>query len=294
MNKTALSLAITSLLMTSIVFAEDITYEREDAKKLVKEQGVDKKKTADQVAKELANPNTALASMNFKFQYTSMTGDLAGADNQDKFTTIFQPSMPFPLDNGDKVLFRPAFSYTSDQPTPSAAGWQQDSGFGDIVFDLAYAPKVAPDTIVAFGLVSSLPVGAEGFSSEKLTIGPEILFGKLAKTHILGLFPNHQWSVAGGGDKDISITSLQVFAVYMPGGGWTIGSSPTMTYDWKAEQALVPLNLNVSKTLVLGSRPWKLGMEVNYYVEKSDDFGPDFMLGFNVTPVVENKLANLF
>jgi hypothetical protein len=202
--------------------------------------------------------------------------------------------MPFPLDNGDKILFRPAFNYTFDKPSPSANGWQEDSGFGDIVFDLAYAPKLSPDTILALGIVSSLPVGQEGFSSEKLTLGPEVLYGKLAKTHILGLFPNHQWSIAGSGDNDISITSVQVFAVYMPGGGWTIGTSPTMAYDWKLDQATVPLNLNFSKTLVLGSRPWKLGMEANYYVEKSDRFGPEVMISFNITPVVENKLANLF
>ena len=41
-------------------------------------------------------------------------------------------------------------------------------------------------------------------------------------------------------------------------------------------------------------RPWKLSVEANYYVEKADAFGPEWMFSFNVTPVVKNKLADLF
>ncbi len=43
----------------------------------------------------------------------------------------------------------------------------------------------------------------------------------------------------------------------------------------------------------MGGRPWKLGVEANYYIE-NDDKRPDFMIGFNVTPVVKNHLADLF
>lgn len=50
--------------------------------------------------------------------------------------------------------------------------------------------------------------------------------------------------------------------------------------------------MSVTKTIVMGGRPWKLGLEANYYVEKAEN-RPDFMLGFNVSPVVENQLANL-
>ena len=46
--------------------------------------------------------------------------------------------------------------------------------------------------------------------------------------------------------------------------------------------------------MILDGQPWKLSFEINYYIEQADEFGPEWMLGFNVTPVVENKLANWF
>jgi hypothetical protein len=43
-----------------------------------------------------------------------------------------------------------------------------------------------------------------------------------------------------------------------------------------------------------GGRPWKLAFELDYYVEKNDDFGPDWQLTFRVSPVVENVIADWF
>ena len=56
----------------------------------------------------------------------------------------------------------------------------------------------------------------------------------------------------------------------------------------------VPLQVNAGKTVVWNGRPWKLSVEVNYYVEKSDAFGPEWMISLNIAPVVENGLATLF
>ncbi len=65
-------------------------------------------KAVDEIAKELVNPNTPLATLNFKFQYRDFKGDFPGADSQGGTTLLVQPSLPFPLDNSDLVLFRPA------------------------------------------------------------------------------------------------------------------------------------------------------------------------------------------
>ncbi len=46
--------------------------------------------------------------------------------------------------------------------------------------------------------------------------------------------------------------------------------------------------------MIWNGRPWKLGGEINYYVEKADAFGPEWMLSFSVAPVVKNKLAGWF
>ena len=86
-------------------------------------------KSADEIAKELANPNTSLASLTFKNQFRSYKGDLPDADDQDNYTLLFQPVFPFPLgetaSGGKANLFiRPAIPLVVDQPIPTAAGFQ--------------------------------------------------------------------------------------------------------------------------------------------------------------------------
>jgi hypothetical protein len=64
--------------------------------------------SAAELAVELSNPNTAVASLNFKNQFRWFEGDLTGADRQTSYTLIFQPTLPFVLPSGDKILWRPA------------------------------------------------------------------------------------------------------------------------------------------------------------------------------------------
>ena len=67
-----------------------------------------------------------------------------------------------------------------------------------------------------------------------------------------------------------------------------------MSYDWNTSQWTLPLQVNAGKTVMFNGRPWKFNVELNYYVDKTDAFGPEWMLGLNVTPVVKNGLASWF
>ena len=252
--------------------------------------------SADEIAAELANPNTPLASLTFKLQFRGFTGDLPNADDQNSTTLLFQPSIPFPLDNGDTIIFRPAIPLLIDQPMFNARDldFDETTGLGDISFDLAYARTSDTGILTALGIISSLPTATDDLGSDRFTLGPEILLGKLTKEYVLGVFPNHQWDVGGTGDVDINLTTMQVFATYLPGGGWNVGSVPIMNYDHNTNDWTIPINFQFGKTIIAGGRPWKLAMELNYYVEQPDLFGPDWMIGFSVTPVVKNRIAGLF
>jgi hypothetical protein len=253
--------------------------------------------SADELAAELSNPNTAVATLTFKNQFRWFEGDLPDADNQTSYTLLFQPSLPFVLDSGNKILWRPAIPLLVDQPVfePSKNGFKGESGLGDIVFDLAYAPKLGSGLLFAAGLITSFPTATDDdLGTDRWTLGPELLIGKITPKYVLGLFPNHQWDVAGSGDANINLTSIQAFYTYLPGGGWNIGTGPIITYDWEAEQWTVPLQINAGKTVVWNGRPWKLSVELNYYVEKSDAFGPEWLLSLNIAPVVKNGLAGWF
>jgi hypothetical protein len=267
----------------------------QDSPRVIEEQA-DQVKSADELAKELANPNTPLASLNFKNQFRWFEGNLPGADGEFGYTILAQPAFPFALSNGDQMFFRPALPIIIDQPMFNAAkgGFDSESGLGDIAFDLAYAPKADNGMLYAFGLISALPTATNDLGRDQWTLGPEFLIGKITNDYVIGLFPNHQWDVAGGGDTSVNLTTIQLFGTLLPGGGWSVGTGPIMTYDCNREQWNIPVNLNIGKTVIWRETPWKLSVEVNYYVEKSDAFGAEWMVGLNFTPVVENVLANLF
>jgi hypothetical protein len=84
-----------------------------------------------------------------------------------------------------------------------------------------------------------------------------------------------------------------LFLKFLPGGGWSYGSAPIMNYDWKSKEWTIPLNFTVDKTVMLGKMPLKIGLDLNYYVEQPDLFGPEWMIGLSFTPVVPNFIERL-
>jgi hypothetical protein len=97
-----------------------------------------------------------------------------------------------------------------------------------------------------------------------------------------------------GGDVDISLSSVQLFYFKFAPGGWVLGTSPIMSYDHEGNNATLPLNFTVSKTVIWNGRPWKMGGEINYYVDQPDEFGPEWMFSINLAAVVKNALAEFF
>ena len=82
--------------------------------------------------------------------------------------------------------------------------------------------------------------------------------------------------------------------MFLPAGGWNIGSAPLMTYEFNSKSINLPINFAVGRTIKIANRPWKFSTEVNYYLESQDVFGQKWMIGINIIPVVENKIANWF
>jgi len=260
-------------------------------------------KSADQVARELANPNNSLASLTFKNQFRSYTGSFPGADDQANYTLWFQPVFPFPLQptasGGKANLFvRPAFPLMVDQPVPTVIngqpGFEDVTALGDIGFDIGYGVTEKSGLLWAYGMVGTLPTATKSeVAGKQLRLGPEALFAKFEKWGLYGAFPSHQWNVAGWSNTPYSTSQLQLFLKFLPGGGWAVGTTPIMDYDWRTKEWSIPLNVTTSKTIKLGDIPLKLELEVNYYVARPDVFGPKWMIGFNITPVVHNFLVDL-
>ena len=228
---------IHALTLSLLFFSHPITADNEAEKNLSAEGKLDAEEelNADDVARELANPNTALASLVFKNQFRFFKGDLPGAGDQTSAMRLFQPILPFPLESGSQIIFRPVIPLVWDSPTGN--NFDSEAGIGDISFDLVYAPKSENGFITALGVVSTLPTATNGhLGRNKFSLGPDILFGRVTKEYVLGLNPSHQWSLTGSGDEDISSSHVQVFSALLLAKGWNVGSQPIITYDWKQKQ----------------------------------------------------------
>jgi len=279
MRTTVISCLI-ALTMTSVVMAD-----------------LGEGKTAEEIAKELANPNTPLSSLKFRLQYRDYDGDLPSADGQDSFTLMFQPTLPFPSDNGRTLFFRPAIPLLIGQPVYDADSldFSSANGLGDMVVDLQYGTTTESGFLWSVGATFTMPTSTEdGLGNDRWSLGPGFQLGQVGKKSVLGGFINHQWDVAGSGEKIINLTTAQFFAVYLPGGGWNLGSAPTITYDHETDGWSIPLHFVVGKTVIKKGRPWKFALELNYYVERPDAFAPEWMVSFNIAPVVVNGIAKWF
>lgn len=253
-------------------------------------------KSADDLAKELSNPNSPLASLVFKQTYTSFDGRLPGASDQSSNVTLFQPVFPFPLgDSGATNLFiRPALAYVWQQPVydPVTSTFSNKSGWADVGFDVAVGRSYDTGLVVVGGVQGTIPTNTD-VSGGQWRLGPELVVAKIGKKGYWAVFPSHQWDI-GGDNYDYSNSGLELFAgVYLPN-AWTIFTDSKWSYDWVNDQATMPINLSVSKVAKFGNLPVKFQAGIDYYAKSNDDFGQDWAINFSVSPVVPNFIYEAF
>jgi hypothetical protein len=159
-------------------------------------------KSAEDVARELANPNSSLATLTLKNQYRWYTGDLPGADDQDNYTMVFQPVFPLslPKDGSGRqfrtMFIRPGIPLVFDQPVPSA---RTDGGARlgreyrrSVILDLT-SLTVSRKKAVSYGplgMVGTLPTATDSdVGGKQLRLGPEFLLAKFEKWGLYGILP---------------------------------------------------------------------------------------------------------
>lgn len=255
--------------------------------------------SAQDVAKELMNPNTSLASLTFRTQYRTYDGDLPDASDQDNFTFLFQPVFPLVLGTTEegvqkKMFVRPAIPLQIKQPFPTVQSggfaWDDASGLGDIGFDVAYGLSWPSGNQFAAGVIGSLPTATGDVPGGNTTLGPEIFLGHAGSFGFVGALASHQWDISSWSDSEVNRTTVQPIITFGLPNNWAAGSAGIMSYDWETDEATVPINVFVQKTVTIGKTPTKIQFEVNYYPDswRPDVFGPEWFVALNITPVVNN------
>ncbi|WP_260691828.1 transporter [Rhizobium leguminosarum] len=224
------------------------------------------------LAKKLSNPVASLISVPFQLNYDHGFGPEHG----DRETLNIQPVIPFSLNEDWNVISRTIIPVIWQHDVAGPSGNQ--FGFGDITQSFFFSPKepTAGGIIWGAGPVFLLPTGTDDLiGSGKLGLGPTVVVLKQDGPWTVGALANHIWSVAGdGGRPDISSTFLQPFVSYTTSDAWTFTLNTESTYDWKADQWSVPINVQVSKVVKFGSQPVSLTAGARYWATAPEN-GPD-------------------
>jgi len=250
-----------------------------------------------------------------QFNLDWQDGDLVAAeDDPNSITHVFQPVMPFALDEtlGENWLavLRPtlSFVYSADQPsgpgaTPATARFSNERGIGDLgLFGLVGQSIPQKDTFLgdghfvwAAGVTSQVPIGSDNFSKDVWQVGPAGSLAFPGKDWSFAVLGQHFWDVADAGNnpQDINQTLMQLFYFRNLPGGWSIGGQPTIVYDWETDELTAPIGLGVSKVAFFGKLPIKLGIEVQYFFARPDPFGNELTMLLTFSPITPNFVANL-
>jgi hypothetical protein len=236
---------------------------------------------ADQLARQLSNPVSALISVPFQLNYDTGFGP---DDDGERWQLNIQPVVPFSVTEDWNLISRTILPVI-DQSDVIGNGSQ--SGIGDITQSFFFAPK-KPTTsgwIWGAGPVFLLPTASDDLlGTEQWAIGPTaVVLKQTASGLTYGALVNHLWSVAGEEDRaDVNSTFLQPFLSKGLGQGQTVTINLESIYDWEGEQWTIPTNLSYSKVIAIGTQRASIGGGVRYYLE-SPDGGPDWGLRLVVT-----------
>jgi len=235
----------------------------------------------EDLAKQLNNPVSALISVPLQANYDEHYGP---DERGHKFHLNVQPVIPITLNSQWNLISRTIVPIVDQKDI--VPGTHQ-GGLGDVTQSLFFSPaKPGPGGLIwGVGPVLLLPTGTESeLSARQWGLGPTGVALVQQGPWTYGALANHIWSVAGHDDRaDISSTFIQPFAAYTTKDAWTFTLNTESTYDWKARQWAVPINVLVTRLLKFGDQPVSVGGGVRYWADSPDSGPHDWGLRLVVT-----------
>lgn len=234
------------------------------------------------LAQQLSNPVASLISVPFQSNYDGRIGPVDGGR---KFYVNFQPVIPISLGPDWNVVSRTIVPIVAQDNVVPGSGSQ--FGLSDTLQSLFFTPKAAGPGGIIWGIGPAilLPTATDRLlGGEKWAAGPTGVALRQSGPWTVGMLANHVWSFAGNGARSaISNTFLQPFVAYTTSEAWTLSLNTESTYDWIAARWAVPLNLNLSKLLTIGTQPISIGAGIRYWAASPDNGPAGFGGRFTVT-----------
>lgn len=234
----------------------------------------------EDLALKLANPVANLISIPIQANYDENIGL---NDDGSAWRINIQPVIPFELNDEWNVITRTIVPLIDQSDIPVKG--KSESGLGDITASQFFSPKAptAGGWIWGVGPVWLFPTASdETLGAEKWGIGPTAVALKQRQGVTYGALVNHIWTYAGDSDRsDVNATLLQPFVSLTTDAATTFGLNTETTYDWKAEEWSVPINVSVGQLFRVGKLPVSLTAGARYWAD-SPEYGPEDW-GFRLT-----------
>jgi hypothetical protein len=216
------------------------------------------------LAKASQNPIASLSSLPFQFNFNMGVGDY----DRTQFVLNIQPVLPTKIGKNWNMINRIIIPVIVQPDVNAESG--STTGLGTINYTPFFSPKPFGKVSLGFGPSLLIPVlTAPEFGDGQFAIGPSfVLFAGVGKKWTIGFVTAQNWGYYSPTDDPLhSSFFLQYFINYNMKNAWSIGSAPTITVNWNAEdgeKATVPFGLNVAKITQLGKQAAKFSLAYNY------------------------------
>jgi len=223
--------------------------------------------SADELAKKLANPVASLISVPFQLNYNSGYGE---GDANQTYLNI-QPVIPISIGENWNLISRTIL------PVVSQDGFLPDGdsqlGFGNTTQSFFFSPKAPTKGGLIWGVgpAFSIPTATDGIADNQWGAGITGVALVQKDGWTVGVLANHLWSVTGD-DRfgSYSNTFFQPFLSYTTKKATSFSINTETNYNWKTEEASVPINVTVGQIIKLGGKPVQITGGVRYWADNPE------------------------
>jgi Putative MetA-pathway of phenol degradation len=246
--------------------------------------------SAAAMAQEAANPFSSRWLLQMQQNNNWMDMPRESGDRMQS-NLMFQPLMSVALSEKWGLYVRPVVTIVNSLPHLDQNDQsERTNGFGDTVLGVAAArPLFGGRLMLGAGPTFAFPTAsARELGQDTWQIGPDVGATLLGKNFIAYAFVQ-QWFKVGGDGRDTNQMNGVFNFTYTFANGYTIGSQPSLSVDWKASEdnrVAFAIGPQIGKLCRCGGVSTLMQLQLQYYPVRPSVGGPKWNIQLQVTPTV--------